>query len=241
MLFDTEMAFADLYTRASRGASASRSNHRRAARGAGHPGCRVGEQGRAGPELRSELAAEKLRTKNLLHQLYGTKSEKLDPAQYQLLMEGVQPPAVAPVVIDEVQEEKASKPHGGGRRPLPRNLPVKITIIDVPEHERIGLVKIREEVTEQLERAPARHYVHRIIRYVYADPKKEPPPVVAPLPPQVYPQSGLGTTVIAHAAVAKFCDHLPLYRQARIAARRGRGSAAPEARPRAGGGRGSSC
>lgn len=169
----------------------------------------------------TELALANHKIKNLLHQLYGTKSEKLDPAQYQLLMEGVQPPAVVPVVIDETDEVKEPKLRGGGRRPLPHTLPVKITIIDVPEAERVGLVKIREEVTEQLELAPARHYVHRIIRYVYADPKKEQPPVVAPLPPQVYPQSGLGTSVIAHAAVAKYCDHLPLYRQERIAEREG--------------------
>lgn len=222
MVLDTEMTFAGLYTpsftRRIREQDATIDELR--AELAIRDAELVNKEAQA-RELRGELEAEKLRTRNLLHQLYGTKSEKLDPAQYQLLMEGVQPPAVAPVVVDEVQEEQTAKPHGGGRRLLPRTLPVKITIIDVPEAERVGLVKIREEVTEQLERAPARHYVHRIIRYVYADPKKEQPPVVAPLPPQVYPQSGLGTSVIAHAAVAKFCDHLPLYRQERIAAREG--------------------
>lgn len=166
-----------------------------------------------------ELALANLKIKDLLHQLYGTKSEKLDPAQYQLLMEGVQPPAVAPAVADETEE--VPKRRGGGRRSLPATLPVKVTIIDVPEAERVGLVKIREEVTEQLERIPAQHYLHRIVRYVYGDPKKAQAPLIGPLPPQVYPQSGLGTTIIAHAAVAKFCDHLPLYRQERIAGREG--------------------
>ena len=172
-------------------------------------------------ELQAELEHEKFKVRKLLHQLYGVKSERLDPMQYQLMMEGVQPPAVVPVAVDEIAEERKERRSGGGRKALPANLPVKVTIIDLPEAERVGLIKIREEVTEQLERAPARHYVHRIIRYVYADPKKEEPPKVAELPAQVYPQSGLGTSVIANAAVAKFCDHIPLFRQERIAWREG--------------------
>lgn len=172
-------------------------------------------------QLKAELALANLKIKNLLHQLYGKKSEKLDPAQYQLLMEGLQAAAVVPVVANESEEPAEPKRQGGGRRPLPRELPVKITIIDVPEEERVGMVKIREVVTEQLERAPARHFIHRIVRYVYAHPDKSVAPVTSPLPPQVYPQSGLGTSIIAHAAVAKYCDHLPLYRQARIAEREG--------------------
>jgi transposase len=172
-------------------------------------------------ELQAELATQNLRIKGLLHQLYGVKSEKLDPMQYQLIMEGVQPVAAEPVLVEEEVDEPEKKSRGGGRRPPPGNLPVKVTIIDLPEAERKGLVKIREEVTEQLERAPARHYLHRIIRYVYADPKKEESPKVAALPAQVYPQSGLGTSVIANAAVAKFCDHVPLFRQQRIAGREG--------------------
>lgn len=167
------------------------------------------------------LALANLKIKNLLHLLYGKKSEKLDPAQYQLLMEGLQPPAAAPEVVSESEEPTEPKRKGGGRRPHPRELPVKVTIIDVPEEERVGMVKIKEVVTEQLERAPARHFIHRIVRYVYAHPDKSEAPVTAPLPPQVYPQSGLGTSIIAHAAVAKYCDHLPLYRQARIAEREG--------------------
>lgn len=170
----------------------------------------------------AELGLAHLKIKNLLHLLYGQRSEKYDPAQYQLLMEGVQPPAVVPEAIPIEAPEKAEpKRSGGGRRPLPRELPVKVTIIDVPEAERVGMVKIKEVVTEQLERAPARHFIHRIVRYVYARPDKSEAPVTASLPAQVYPQSGLGTSIIAHAAVSKYCDHLPLYRQERIAEREG--------------------
>jgi len=59
------------------------------------------------------------------------------------------------------------------------------------------------------------------VRTVYAHPKKEHAPVVAALPPQVIPQAGVGPGFIAHVLIAKYVDHLPLYRQERIDARGG--------------------
>jgi hypothetical protein len=42
---------------------------------------------------------------------------------------------------------------------LRAELTVKITVIDVPAEERVGMVKIQELVTGQSERAPARHFM----------------------------------------------------------------------------------
>ena len=45
--------------------------------------------------------------------------------------------------------------------------------------------------------------------------------MVAALPPQVIPQAGVGHGFIAHVLIAKYVDHLPLYRQEHIDARGG--------------------
>ncbi len=94
-------------------------------------------------------------------------------------------------------------------------------VIDLPPEQTQGLVKIREEITEQIEYQPSRFYRLQLVRPVYAHPKKAHAPVVAALPPQVIPQAGVGPGFIAHVLTAKYVDHLPLYRQERIDARGG--------------------
>jgi transposase len=98
---------------------------------------------------------------------------------------------------------------------------VRGKIIDLPDEQKAGLIKIREEITEQIEYCPSRFYLLRLIRPVYAHPQKAHAPIVAALPPQVIPKAGVGPGFIAHTLVAKYCDHLPLYRQEGIDARAG--------------------
>lgn len=214
MLFDTSMSLATLHAPSLRK--------------------RVHEQERTIEELRAELAEQKTQLEmarwekqgllaeisRLKRDYFGPRSEKMDPQQCQLALDC----ALADIDVEEAEQVlpvAPVEPRRQSRRRLPRELPVKITIIDLPEDQKAGLVKIREEVTEQIERQPAQHFIHRIVRYVYAHPHKAHAPVVAPLPAQVLPQSTLGTSVIAHAVVDKYVDHLPLYRQAQIAERAG--------------------
>ena len=70
-------------------------------------------------------AEEKL--KDLLRRFFGPKSEKMDPAQLRLALESIQADEVlveeeppAPQVVPSAPR----KHHGGGRRPVPENLPV---------------------------------------------------------------------------------------------------------------------
>jgi transposase len=181
--------------------------------------------------LKTELLMEKTRRERaefklqrLLKRLFGAKSEKIDPRQLALLLEQIEADealadAAPPVVT--VKPEGHKKEKGGGRRPPPAHLPVQTTLIDVPEAERAGLRKIREEITEEYEYEPSRYYLHRIVRPVYADPFKEIAPKIAPLPARVIPQSGAGPGLLAHILVSKYVDHLPLYRIEQIAARVG--------------------
>lgn len=181
--------------------------------------------------LQSELKISNLRCarleykmRDLIRRIYDAKSEKLNPAQrllFGILDEAPIEPRATSTAPNDPQACRPSKKRGGGRRPKPENLPVRRRLIDLPAEQKAGLVKIREEITEQIEYQPSRFYRLQLVRPVYAHPKKAHAPVVAALPPQVIPQAGVGPGFIAHVLTAKYVDHLPLYRQERIDARGG--------------------
>jgi transposase len=181
-------------------------------------------------ELQSELKISNLqrarleyKLRDLIRRTYGAKSEKLNPAQRLLfgILDETLPDQAATVSTDKHTLAGPTKKRGGGRRPKPENLPIRRKLIDLPAAQKQGLVKIREEITEQIEYQPSRFYRLQLVRPVYAHPKKEHAPIVAALPPQVIPQAGVGPGFIAHVLTAKYVDHLPLYRQERIDARGG--------------------
>jgi len=172
----------------------------------------------------STVHGERLEYKlrDLLRRMYGPKSEKLNPAQrllFGILEELPPPPGVAG--NEERASSGAKRKSRGGRQRKPENLPVRRRLIDLPPEKKQGLVKIREEIIEQIEYQPSRFYRLQLVRPVYAHPKKAHAPVVAALPPQVIPQAGVGPGFIAHVLTAKYVDHLPLHRQERIDARGG--------------------
>ncbi len=87
---------------------------------------------------------------------------------------------------------------------------------DPQAYERIG-----EESAEEIKIDPPRFYRHRIVRPKYrrkADRSKA--PVVAPAPLRVV--EGLAShSLLCYIVVAKYLDHLPLYRQCAIYKRYG--------------------
>ena len=82
------------------------------------------------------------------------------------------------------------------------------------------LVKIGEDVSEQLDVEPARFFVHRHIRPQYACRPCE-TVTAAPIPPAVIDGGMAAVGLLAWIAVCKYLDHLPLYRIEQIAARDG--------------------
>lgn len=115
------------------------------------------------------------------------------------------------------------------RAPLPDSLPREVREIDLPEAERpcpcCGGERhvMGEEVSEKLDVTPARFSVIQYRRKTYACKACADGTGIttAPMPPQLIEQ-GLATPgLLAHVAVQKFCDHLPLARQERIFARQG--------------------
>jgi transposase len=119
-----------------------------------------------------------------------------------------------------------------GRKPLPEDLPRIDIIHDLSENERqcacgARLSRFGEEVSEKLDYIPARLQVERHIRYKYACKSCEgvdddgPSVRIAPAPVQLLPKSNATAGLLAHIAVSKFADGLPLYRQQKIFGRLG--------------------
>jgi len=171
----------------------------------------------------------KLRLARLLRERFVASSEKLRREIEQLeLVLGESEEQVAEARPPEPDEPAAAtegetqrrKP---ARRPLPETLPR-----DVVEHAAPcacppyggALRPLGEDVTEVLDYVPGSFRVTRHVRPKLSCRGCE---TIAQAPaPSVQIHRGLaGPGVLAHVLVAKYCDHLPLYRQAEIYARAG--------------------
>jgi len=112
------------------------------------------------------------------------------------------------------------------RRPLPEHLPREVIEHDIAEEDKLcvcGCMKQRigEEVTEQLEYIPAKLSVIAHVRPKYACNRCDEAVSIAPMPSLFLPKSMATPSLVAHAIVSKYEDHLPLYRQEQIWARLG--------------------
>ena len=173
------------------------------------------------------LKLQKLEAKvqALMQQYFGRSSEKLDPDQLQL--------ALSSVMADDVLAEDVSpvpvKPRNPSERRQRRieELPILETVrLEPPIEERTApdgtaMVVIREEITEEVDYRPGVLFRRQIIRPVYASPCHAAAPVIAALPARVIPGGQAGPGLIAHVVIAKYCDHIPIYRQEQILARMG--------------------
>lgn len=186
-------------------------------------------------ELRKKLVWAELRIQSLEEQLrlqrikkYGPGSEKLSDAQLQLL--DLEPG----VSTAEVQAESGREPLPApakpqrsrkhpGRQQLPAGLPrVERTIACTPEQctcKACGqaTVVIGHDVSEQLDVEPARYFVVVTKREKRACKRCEEAGVVAaPVPERIIEKSLVSDRVVIDTVVAKYSDHLPLYRQSVI-------------------------
>ena len=180
----------------------------------------------------------------LLRRLYGRTSEKLDPAQLALFDTSPEEPAPQlppPPPRPAATTGSVAKPAGHGRRRLPDQLKrvEKIHDLTPAEKELLGgeanLIKIGQEVSEQLEWEPSSLYVIRHVQMTYTrrqsaageatDEQRPaagaPTVITAAKPPQPIPGGLPGPGLLAHVAVSKYVDHLPLHRQERQFARHG--------------------
>ena len=167
---------------------------------------------------------------------FGRRSEQMDETitQLELALEELECGRAElggsdePAVNDEVTERPAfsdvSAPAKPKRKPLPEHLPRHLV-----EHRPSAcccpdcggaLKPLGEDVSEVLEYVPASFRVIRHVRPKLACAACD-RIVQAAAPSRPIARGMAGPGLLAHVLVAKYCDHLPLYRQSGMYAREG--------------------
>ena len=175
--------------------------------------------------------AERLRLiiKELQRHRFGRRAESLPIDQLELGLEEVQQVEAAGKAAadaaDPARRSAIATKRRANRGPLPPHLPRIEQLIDVEDKTcpacAGALHRIGEDIAERLDIIPARFQVLVVRRPKYACRACQEVVVQALAPPRLI-EGGLPTEqTVAHVVVAKYADHLPLYRQAQIYARQG--------------------
>ena len=184
-----------------------------------------------GEVRRLKLVVDKL-TLQLARRLraqVGASSERFDDGQISL---------IEPAVLDELPRPKAT-PNSANCGTLDRSLPEHLPReqheirpeVSSAHQDALGqpcgctacggrLRTLGADVAHHLEYVPGRFKVVRTVRPKLACTKCE-AIFQAPAPSRPIPRGLAGAGLLAHVAVSKYCDHIPLYRQSRIYAREG--------------------
>ena len=162
---------------------------------------------------------------------FGARSEQLDPDQLQLGLEDVETALGQARAAREAAspQSRSDRPRKSNRGSLPAHLERIEQVVDVEEVDGIracpccggALHQIGEDVAERLDVVPTTFRVLVTRRPRYGCRSCESAVVQAPAPARIV-EGGIPTeALIAQVLVAKYADHLPLYRQAQIYARQG--------------------
>jgi len=172
----------------------------------------------------SEIEHLKLVIAKLRRMLFGAKSERVEREieQLELKLEEMETVRAERAVAQRTSlNDDAAKP---SRRPLPEHLPRELYTHMPPSHacpECGGeLRKFGEDVSEMLEYVPSSFKVVRHVRPKLSCRGCE-RVVQAEAPSRPIDRGIPGPGLLAHVLVAKYADHLPLYRQSEIYAREG--------------------
>jgi transposase len=180
-----------------------------------------------------DLTAQLDRTERLLRQLLaaktGRKSEQLSREQLALFAAELGLDLPEREESDDDEEEPPSAAASGrgkprGRKPLPHHLKRERIEHDLPEAEKHcaqcdqDLRRIGEEVSERYEYIPAQMKVMEDACFTYACACTV---KTASKPAQPIEKSTASASLLAQVIVAKYADHLPLHRQAKMFARHG--------------------
>lgn len=187
--------------------------------------------------VESELAVSKetverleLLVKEYERARFGKRSEKFDPDQLQFVLEDIE------IAIAEVQEREDDRARRAGKAPsshrtsraaraFPAHLP---RIEQVIEPDNLDcpcgcgrMVRIGEDRSSRLDVTAAQYRVVETVRPRYACAKGCADVRQAPAPAHLV-EGGVPTeALLAQVAVAKFSEHMPLYRQSQVFARHG--------------------
>ena len=187
-------------------------------------------------QLKALLSAQKQRIvqleeyiRSLRHQQYGASSEA-DPQQGGLFDE---PEVEIDSDVADESDTVTIASHTRKTKPrvsIPDDLPREEIVHDLAEADKVcpnsaceghALKLIGEDTSEQLDIIPAQVKVLRHIRKKYACPCCEQYVVTAKKPKQPIEKSIAAPGLLAHVALSKYADALPLYRQTQMFKRLG--------------------
>lgn len=183
-------------------------------------------------EKNRELRYRQTRIDQLTHEIaalkrlqYGKRSEQFTAEQMNLLDEAIDADLAAlEIELEQLQPTPADKQrHKPKRAPLPPHLP-RTDIHHEPDDITCSCgcqrIRVGEDISEKLDYTPGVFAVERHIRGKWACKACE-TLVQAPVAPHVIDKGIPTTGLLAQVLVAKYGDHLPLYRQERIFERAG--------------------
>ena len=171
-------------------------------------------------ELSEKLLKSQNELETLIRRLFGRQSERFeDEDQLKFEFAGQDEIDDAREVIEQAAEENAPKPKPRRRRRtrsevFPENLERKEVVIDLPEDEKEGLVRIGEDIQET---AHYRRPIVYILRKVFPKYARAGQPDAgikqAERPPALVAGDRYDTSFAAEIIAAKYSYHLPIYRQ----------------------------
>jgi transposase len=181
------------------------------------------------PELQAENEKLWQLIQRLLRHRYGPRSERLDLEQLQLVLEDAEQSAAeddaAKGAAEPAERRRRIEAAHRNRGALPAHLPRYEVVIDIESKECPccggALHLIGDDRTEMLDLVPAQLRVKVVCRPRYGCRSCEGALVQAPAPERPI-DGGMATeALVAHIVVSKFCDALPLHRQAQMLKRQG--------------------
>lgn len=189
----------------------------------------VAELRQANALLQQENALLRQKIDLLVRRVFGKSSETMSADQLDLFLLGENPPKKgdASWVEEAATNHREQKPKvvrgPRGKARWPEDLPVVEEVIE-PEEVKANPAdwrRIGEERTERLDYRPACFFRQVTVRPKYVERAlPEAAPVIAELPPSLQDRCTAAPGLLAQILVAKYCDHLPLYRQEQIYERR---------------------
>ena len=176
-------------------------------------------------ELEEQLAETRRQLDMLARHVFGRKSERTPPppvpGQADLDLGFNEDAAIAAVPPLKERKRKGGSRKGRKTRAalLPEHLEVEERVL-IPKAVQAAPHLWREigrEVSQRLERIPAKLVRVRIVRPIFVNIAQPfAAPICAPPPLQLIPGGFLGPEMLAEIVLGKYLHHQPLYRQAKI-------------------------
>lgn len=175
-------------------------------------------------ELEASIFLLKEQFQQLLRGQFGQKREKLPPDFSDLPLFGQeeldQTQNPDSTVEGKVVKKKPRKTQDYGQ--FLEGLPQEVTVFDLPEDEKEGLVPAGEDVTRRLACKPAQYFVKVTVIKKYTVPNRPEMGVISmDLPKEPIAGALFDCSFYSRLLVMKYADHLPLYRIEEILKREG--------------------